>query len=53
MSEFNYLSFELNQNEKKQIKKIETEIVLVGDKVISGCIACESCKKNGKLLALH
>lgn len=26
MSEFNYLSFELNQNEEKQIKKIDAEI---------------------------
>jgi multimeric flavodoxin WrbA len=27
---------------------IETEIIQIGDKVIRGCIACRSCKENGK-----
>ena len=27
---------------------LETEIINLGNKVIRGCIACESCSKNGK-----
>ena len=27
---------------------IQTEIIQVGNKAIRGCIACDSCKKNGK-----
>ena len=27
---------------------IETEIVQIGGKAIRGCIACGSCKKNGR-----
>lgn len=29
-------------------EKIETEVIHVGNKAIRGCIACGSCKKNGK-----
>ena len=29
-------------------EKIETEVVQIGNKDIRGCIACASCKKNGK-----
>ena len=39
----------LKEMEKVFAKEgIETEIIQVGSKNIRGCIACRSCKKNGK-----
>ena len=39
----------LKEMEKAFAKEgIETEIIQVGSKNIRGCIACRSCKKNGK-----
>ena len=29
---------------------IETEIVIIGNKAIRGCVACRSCTKNGKCI---
>ncbi|MEE0464629.1 MAG: flavodoxin family protein, partial [Lachnospiraceae bacterium] len=30
-------------------ENIETEIVHIGEKAIRGCVACQNCRKNGKL----
>lgn len=31
-------------------QNIDTEIIHIGNKDIRGCIACMSCKKNGKCI---
>lgn len=44
-------SIALREMEKIFMKKnIETEILHIGNKDIRGCVACYSCKKNGKCI---